>query len=99
MVSAPESAKTYPANNVAILAISPSPAEQRYMQSVRSHSIGAVVLIYQFFKTQPKRGSLNNDVTESLQFVYGVPYEIVSTLTLDASNIPLFQGVQATCPL
>ena len=38
-------------------------------------------------------------MTESVQFVYGVPYEIVSTLTLDASNIPLFQGVQVTCTL
>jgi hypothetical protein len=42
---------------------------------------------------------LNNRVTESLQFVYGVPYEIVSTQTLDASSIPLFQGVQVTFPI
>ena len=30
MVSAPESAKTYPANNVAIMVIRPSLAEQKY---------------------------------------------------------------------
>src|SRR6185295_6808475 len=50
-----------------------------------------------YFKPLPKRVSLNNRVTESLQFVYGVPYENVSTQTLDASTIPLFQGVQVTC--
>jgi hypothetical protein len=36
--------------------------------------------------------TINNGVTESLQFVYGVPYEIGSTLTLDVCNILLFQG-------